>query len=109
MKNDPILSLISLCAKGRNVVSGAFATEKAVKEGKASLVIVTEDASDNTRKKFKDMCEYRDIPFYLYSDMDSMGRSVGCEMRTSIAVVDEGLAVKLIEKLDVVKANGGNK
>ena len=32
--------------------------EKAVKEGKASLVIISSEASGNTRKKFTNMCSY---------------------------------------------------
>ena len=55
--NDKILSLLGLAAKGRNLVSGEFSTEKAVKEGKAALVIVSSDASDNTKKKFTNMCK----------------------------------------------------
>ena len=50
------LSLLGLAAKAGRVVSGEFATEKAVKAGKARLVLVAGDASDNSRKKFSDMC-----------------------------------------------------
>ena len=49
---NKILSLVGLAMKAGKVVSGEFSTEKAVKEGKASLVIVAEDASDNTKKLF---------------------------------------------------------
>ena len=49
---DKVLSLLGLAARGRNLVSGEFSTEKAVKEGKAALVIVSTDASDNTKKLF---------------------------------------------------------
>ena len=60
--NDRILSLLGLAARGRNLVSGEFSTEKAVKEGKAALVIVGTDASDNTRKMFSDMCAFYKTP-----------------------------------------------
>ena len=46
------LSLIGLAAKAGKVVSGEFATEKAVKGRTAYLVLIAEDASENTRKKF---------------------------------------------------------
>ena len=39
------LSLAGLAAKAGKVVSGEFATEKAVKTGKAYLVITAQDAS----------------------------------------------------------------
>ena len=53
------LSLLGLAAKAGRVVSGEFATEKAVKAGKARLVLVAGDASDNSKKKFSDMCTIR--------------------------------------------------
>ena len=56
MKSDRILSLLGLSARSRNLVSGEFSTEKAVKAGKAELVIVSSDASDNTKKLFSDKC-----------------------------------------------------
>ena len=56
------LSLLGLAAKAGRVVSGEFATEKAVKAGKARLVLVAGDASDNSKKKFSDMCAYYKVP-----------------------------------------------
>ena len=39
------ISLVGLAAKAGKVVSGEFATEKAVKTQKAFLVIIAQDAS----------------------------------------------------------------
>ena len=41
---NKIYGLLGLAARGRNVVSGEFATENAVKNGSAVLVIVAKDA-----------------------------------------------------------------
>ena len=109
MNKDPICSFLGICAKGRKIVSGGFATEKAVKEGKALLVIIAQDASGNTDKKFSDMCAYREIPVFRYSDKNTLGNAIGCEERTVLAVLDEGMAKSLIKKLEVAEANGGNK
>ena len=43
------LSLLGLAMKAGKVVSGEFATEKAVKGKTAFLVLIAEDASENTR------------------------------------------------------------
>ena len=48
--------MLSIAKKAGKVASGEFMTENAVKSGGAALVIVAEDASDNTKKKFKNMC-----------------------------------------------------
>ena len=58
MKPDKILSLIGLATKAGRCVSGEFMTERETKCGRATLVIVAEDSSDNTKKKFRDMCEF---------------------------------------------------
>ena len=47
-----VLNLISLATKAGKTASGEFSTEKAVKTKKAHLVIVSIEASDNTKKKF---------------------------------------------------------
>ena len=97
---DKVLSLLGLAARGRNLVSGEFSTEKAVKEGKAQLVIVSKDASDNTKKLFTDKCNYRDIPIYYYSEKEMLGKAIGKSMRTSVAVTDPGMAATIAKHLE---------
>ena len=100
---DKVLSLLGLAARGRNLVSGEFSTEKAIKEGKASLVIVGADASNNTRKMFTNMCNYREIPIYFYSDKEALGRAIGKQMRASVAVTHQGMAENIRKNLEALK------
>ena len=96
---DKVLSMLGLCARARKIVSGEFSTEKAVKEGKAQLVIVAEDASDNTKKLFFNKCEFYEVPCYIYGSKESLGHSIGSQMRSSAAVTDECLASEIIIRL----------
>ena len=101
MKNKKkILSLLGLATRSRNVVSGEFMTEKSVKEGSAKLVIVAGDASDNTKKEFRDMCSYYKVPYYELADKNELGQCMGKEMRASLSILDDGFA-KSIMKLFV--------
>lgn len=102
-KTDKVLSLLGLCARGRNLASGEYSTEKAIKEGKAALVVVAADASDNTKKMFTNMCEYRSIPIYFHASREELGRAVGREMRASVAVLNKGLALSIIGHLESQK------
>ena len=97
MQQDRILSIISLATKAGKTVSGEFSVEKAVKEGKAKLVVVSAEASDNTKKMFKNMCEFYKVPAYFYGTKEDLGHFMGKEFRASMAVTDEGLA-KAVEK-----------
>ena len=65
LKNNKTLSLIGLATKAGKTVSGEFSTEKSVKTGKGFLVMVAEDASENTKKKFRNMCTFYEVPIRL--------------------------------------------
>lgn len=99
MKPDKILSLLGIAAKSGSVASGEFSTEKAVKDGKAKLVIIAEDASDNTKKSFSNMCEFYHVPIYFYTNKEALGHCIGKEFRASIAITNEGLAKALMKHL----------
>lgn len=101
MKQDKVLSLIGLATKAGQTASGEFMTEREVKTGRAALVIVAGDSSDNTKKKFRDMCEFYKVPIYFYGDKDTLGHAMGKEFRASLAVTDEGFAKGIRKHLDL--------
>lgn len=95
-----VLSLLGLAAKAGKIKSGELAAEKAIKSENAFLVIIAADASDNTKKHFRDMCSYRKIPIFIYGTKDELGRCTGKESRASIALTDEGFSKGLIAGLE---------
>lgn len=99
---NKVLSLLGIANRGRNLVSGEFMTEKTVKSYKAYLVIVAEDASDNTKKMFKNMCTFYKVPYYVLGTKEELGHSLGKEMRASLAVTDQGLANAIAKQLQTV-------
>ena len=101
-----VLNLIGLATKAGKTASGEFMTEKSVKSGKAFLVIVSEEASDNTRKMFTNMCTYYEVPICIFGNKEELGRAMGKEMRASLAVTDQGFAKAMVKKLNL---NGGSK
>lgn len=101
--------------KAGKVASGEFSTERAVKSGKASVVLVAKDASGNTKKMFANMCTYYKVPIYFFSEKEAIGAALGKGYRASMAVTDAGFG-KAIEKAienENVKMmsdeNGGSK
>lgn len=99
MKNK-VLSMLGLAAKAGKIASGEFSVEKTVKSGKAYLVVVATDASDNTRKMFTNMCEFYKVPIYFYSDKDFLGNAIGKKTRASLAVTDVGFSKAIVKLLN---------
>ena len=86
--NNKVLSLLGLATKAGKVASGEFSTEKSVKTGKGFLVLVADDASQNTKKKFQNMCDFYEVPIYFIANKEELGRFCGKEFRASLAVQD---------------------
>lgn len=100
MNQNKAMAMLGLAAKAGKVFSGEFSTEKAVKDGRARLVIVAEDASDNTKKQFKNMCTYYRVPIYFLCSKLELGHSIGKEYRASVAVTDGNLADSIRKKIE---------
>ena len=85
--------LLGLAARAGRVQSGEFCTERSIKAGRAQLCIVASDASDPTKKRFLDMCSFRKVPVYTeLLDKETLGHTIGKQMRASLTVEDEGFA-----------------
>lgn len=97
---DKIIGMIGMANRAGKIQSGEFSVEKAVKSFKAELVIVAEDASDNTRKLFRDKCEFYEVPCYVFGTREKLGKILGKAERASVAVLDPGFAKAISDKLE---------
>ena len=92
-----ITNLLSMAQRAGRVASGAFAAEKAVKEHKACLLLMAEDASEETKRNYQILADRYDIPYQEALTRDTLGQCLGKEYRAVAAVLDEGFAKKLCE------------
>lgn len=89
MSNQKRLNALGLCRRAGRCVIGDFAAEKAVKSGKAALVILDEGASEATRARYTGFCERANVPLLILEDA---GHAVGRPESKIIAVTDQGFA-----------------
>jgi ribosomal protein L7Ae-like RNA K-turn-binding protein len=94
-----LLSLLSLMQRAGKLQSGEFQSETAVKTGKAFMVIVAEDASDNTKKLFSDKCSFYNVPIVFFGLKEELGHAIGKEDRSSVAIIDEGFCKSFQNKM----------
>ncbi len=91
-----IYGMVSLSMKAGKLAVGEERAKEAIKSGEARLIIIADDASDNTKKKFSDMAAYRNVPLISIFDRYQFGRLIGKKFSVSAAVTDKGFADSII-------------
>lgn len=93
---DRLGSYLGLAMRAGKLVSGDEVVLRAVRSNQAKVVFIATDASDNTKKKYRDKCNSYDVPLLeLFSRME-LGQKIGKDERVVVAVTDTGLARQLM-------------
>lgn len=99
MVEPKTLSFLGIAEKAGAVISGSETAEKAIRSGKAHVAIVAGDASEPTKKKFKNLCSHFGVPLFIFADRETLGHIIGKEFRAAMVLTDKGIARTLIGKL----------
>jgi len=97
--NRQISSILSLCMKAGMLKTGDFACEGALRSGEAKLIILADDASGNTKKKFVNKAYYYHTPVYIYSCIADLSHTTGVVNRAVFAVTNNGFAANIEKRL----------
>lgn len=90
-----ILQMLGLAARARKLTTGEELVLSDVRAKRAKLVILSNDASDNTNKKLSDKCNSYNVEKHVFGSRESLGHAIGKESRVVLAVTDSGFAKKL--------------
>ncbi len=99
MMKHKALSLLGMAMRAGKLVTGDETVLKSVQQGKAKLVIAAGDASDNTKKKFRDKCATYNVKLVEAFDRITIGDAIGKSERVLIAVTDAGFSKSIIQSL----------
>ncbi len=95
MVNRKVYGLLGLAEKAGKVAAGEFSCEKQLQSGKARLVLLAADASENSKKKFRDKAAFRSLPCLELDSKEELGRTIGKQERTCAVVLDAGFAAAI--------------
>ncbi len=91
------LELLGLAMRAGQVTSGDGMAEGAVRAGRAGIVLIDTEVSDNTRGKYAAMCQARGVSLHEVS-ADALGQAIGKPNRM-VAVVAPGPLAKKVAAL----------
>jgi len=89
---DKVYSLVGLARKAGMLAVGQHSVERALKIQQARLVLLAEDASQNTRKKFTELAAKRGIPLRTYGKKTEWGHWMSREETAVLAILHDGFA-----------------
>ena len=97
MKNK-ILNLLGLATRAGNIVAGNNACENALKMKKRKMLVISEEASEKTKKNYKFYANKYNIPIINKEKIDELSNAIGEKNRAIIGIKDINI-VKGIEKI----------
>ena len=92
-------SIISLASKAGKLVTGEDAVRNSIRGGKVKLAIVSEDASDNTKKRIGNSADFYKVSFIIWGMKEEFGKSVGKSARSVLGITDENFSKSLKKKV----------
>jgi ribosomal protein L7Ae-like RNA K-turn-binding protein len=99
MNEHKLTSMLGLAQKAGKLASGELQVEKAVRSGKAKLILVAADATTSTKKGYRDLAHYYKVAYHEVLSKDQLGNATGKSPRAAIAVVDGGFGKTISELL----------
>ena len=92
-----LYGMIGLCVKAGRTAFGSEACESLVRSGKMPLVIVAEDASENTKKRMQDKCTTYGVKCIYFGTVSSLAKSTGKGKVSVLGIRDEGFASAILK------------
>lgn len=107
MKLPNVLSLLGISQKAGKLISGQDNVERAINFKRIYLIIVSEDSSENTKKKFLNLANSKKIPVVVWGNAQDLGHSIGKEERKVLSLTDKSLADEIYRRIKILNGGGG--
>ena len=98
MNDQKFYSFIGLIKKSGNLISGYNNCICEIKRDKCKLVVIAEDASDNTKEKFLETCTIKNIPYIIHGCKEELGSGIG-KAPTSVLIIKDYNMSKVVRDM----------
>ena len=93
---NKFFNFLGLIKRSGNLIEGYSKCDEQRNKRNFYLVILCDEASNSTKKKFRNHCTEKNIPLIEGFTKEELGASIGREEIKILAVVDKNMAEKLI-------------
>ncbi len=93
---NKFFNFLGLAKRSGNLIEGYSKCDEQRNRRSFYLVILSDDASNSTKKKFRNHCSEKKIPLIEDFSKEQLGNPIGREEIKVLAVTDKNMAEKLI-------------
>lgn len=95
---DKIYGLIGLAARARKIAFGYDSVIDLIKMNKAKLVLVTDDASEKTKKNVSYICDKYNVKLIIFGKKDKLSHIIGKENKVVIAFKEKNISGEIYKR-----------
>jgi ribosomal protein L7Ae-like RNA K-turn-binding protein len=95
--NPKIFQWLGLAFRAGKIVHGEGSVLTSIRSNQAKLVLIADDASEGTRKKFNDKCTFYKVTLKVATNREQLGHAIGKPERVVVAVTDQGFAERILD------------
>lgn len=94
---DKFLQFLSLTKGAGKLIEGYNKCEEKIKYGKVYLCVLSKSLSENSYKKFRNLCEKHNIKYIYDYEKEELGSVLGRKEINVLGVIDNNMSTRLIE------------
>ena len=95
------MALLGMARRAGALAYGTGSTRRALREGRARLVLLAQDASETQRDKVMNLLRHGTTPRAILGTREALGAAVGSAPVSAVAVTDREFAKELVARLGV--------
>lgn len=95
--------MLGLCMKAGKLAYGSDMVEEKVKYRQVSLLIIANDASDNTKEKFKRIANQNNLRLYIFGTIDELSMRIGKNNKAVLGILDKNFAENIDKLFEEIK------
>ena len=104
---NKVFSMLGLCMKAGKLAYGSDMVEEKIKDKQVTLLIVAEDASDNTKEKFRRIANQNELRLYFFSTIEELSHRIGKNNKAVLGIMDKNFAEKINILFEELKGANG--
>lgn len=97
MNNDKFLRFLGLVKKAGNLKEGYNKCEETIKAGNSKLIVISTDASLNTKDKFNTYAKRFNSEIIEFFTKEELGRALGRLEINVVCITDMNMSKKLLD------------